>query len=153
MAAVPTEGGRVVLRLDPVAEAVGEARRYVRSALADFGRSDLEDSAVLGVSELVTNPAIHARTPFTVMVARTDVGAIRITVRDFSPALPRQRRYGLESITGRGLRQVESISTAWGVEQANDESGPGKVVWFEPGTDQEESAFADTDWLSQLGSP
>ncbi len=53
---------RSSLTLDPLAEAVSAARGYVRERLAEHGRLDLEDSAVLGVSELVTNATIHART-------------------------------------------------------------------------------------------
>lgn len=140
------------LSLDPIGEAVAAARRYVREALAQLGRSEAEYSALLGVSELVTNCAIHARTAITVTVTVTEIGALRITVRDFSPTLPMQRHYGLESTTGRGLRLVESISTRWGAERISDASGDGKVVWFEPAESTAATAFDNVDWLAELES-
>ena len=140
------------LALDPIGEAVAAARRYVSAALVQLGRPEVEHSALLGVSELVTNCAIHARTKLTVAVTVTATGTVRITVRDFSPALPLQRHYGLDSTTGRGLRLVESISTAWGIDQVNDESGDGKAVWFEPTVDMAATAFGSVDWLAELES-
>jgi len=140
------------LSLDPIGEAVAAARRYVTAALARLGRSEVQYSALLGVSELVTNSAIHARTKLTVAVAVTDTGALRITVRDFSPRLPLQRHYGVDSTTGRGLRLIESISTGWGIEQISDESGDGKAVWFEPTVDMAAKAFDSVDWLAELES-
>ncbi len=139
-----------MLTLDPLTEAVSAARRYVRAALEELGRPDLEDSALLGVSELVTNAAIHARTAMTVCVDPATGGTVRVTVRDFSPALPRQRRYGVESTMGRGLRLVESLSSAWGIEPVVDESGGGKAVWFEPLPEMTDRGFAETDWLAEL---
>ncbi len=153
MAGVRPKRGRAVLTLDPLAEAVGRARRYVRAALQDLGRLNLEESAALGVSELVTNAAIHARTAMTVTVTVTDNGSVRIAVRDYSPALPRQRRHGAESTTGRGLRLVESLSTAWGVDPVQDAAGGGKVVWFEPSVELTDSGFAETDWLALVEEP
>ncbi len=138
------------LTLDPLAEAVSAARRYVRERLAEHGRLDLEDSAVLGVSELVTNATIHARTRIELSVTPTGEGALRIAVRDFSAALPRQRQYGLDATTGRGLRLLESLSHRWGVDHIDDESGSGKVVWFEPAAEMTSSGFAQTDWLGEL---
>lgn len=140
---------RAPLRLDPLVEAVAAARRYVQAALASLGRTDLEDCAVLGVSELVTNSMIHARTRLTVAVEPTG-DTVRITVRDFSPVLPRQRHYGVEATTGRGLRLVESLSASWGVKHTRDAEGNGKAVWFEPLPDMTASGFSQTDWLAEL---
>ena len=140
------------LSLDPIGEAVAAARRYVTAALVQLGRSEVEYSALLGVSELVTNCAIHARTKLTVAVTATATGAVRITVRDFSPTLPLQRHYGVDSTTGRGLRLVESISTGWGIEQVSDASGDGKVVWFEPTVAMAATPFDSVDWLAELES-
>ncbi len=139
-----------MLRLDPLGEAVGAARRYVRGELARLGRPELEDSAVLAVSELVTNATIHARTPLTVVVTVEDRGTVRVTVRDFSPAPPSVRRYGVEATTGRGLRLVESVSSAWGVDEVPRDQGGGKAVWFEPSGDMTDSGFAERNWLADL---
>ncbi len=144
------DDGTAPLTLDPLAEAVATARRYVRAALTQLDRADLEDNAVLGVSELVTNATIHAQTPLTVTVVPTATGTVRITVRDFSAALPRQRRYGVEATTGRGLRLLESASSAWGVEHVSDDVGDGKAVWFEPAPELSADAFPEQDWLADL---
>ncbi len=144
------DGPPAPLTLDPLGQAVGAARRYVRSALADLGREDLEDSAVLGVSELVTNAAIHARTRVVVRLEPSDDGQIRVCVRDSSVAVPRQRHYDLDATTGRGLRLVESVSSAWGVELVDDDHGRGKVVWFIPAAQMSADGFAETDWLAEV---
>jgi hypothetical protein len=69
---------------------------------------------------------LHARTEFTIGVSRSGE-TVRVRVRDFSVVLPRQREYGTDSTTGRGMRLVASISSAWGVEP----EGGGKAVWFD----------------------
>ncbi|PPK92295.1 anti-sigma regulatory factor (Ser/Thr protein kinase) [Kineococcus xinjiangensis] len=120
------------LSLDPMAQAVSAARRYVRDALREFGAEELEESAELGISELVTNAVLHGRTPMTIALRRTDAGRIRVEVADRSPASPRQRRFDLSATTGRGLRLVESLSHDWGVDAVPPEQGGGKCVWFEP---------------------
>ena len=120
------------LSLDPMAQAVSEARRYVRRALGSIGAGELEESAELGVSELVTNAVLHGRTPMTIVVRRRAGGRVRVEVVDRSAAAPRQRRFDLSATTGRGLRLVESLSHDWGVEVVPAELGGGKCVWFEP---------------------
>lgn len=141
--------GRAVtppLSLDPMAQAVSEARRYVRRTLRALGAAELEESAELGVSELVTNAVLHARTAFTVAIRQMPSGRLRIEVTDRSPAAPRQQHFRLMSTTGRGLRLIESVSTAWGVEPLAPEIGPGKVVWFEPRETMSADAVAEADW-------
>ncbi|GAB7191915.1 hypothetical protein NUM3379_26230 [Kineococcus sp. NUM-3379] len=120
------------LSLDPMAQAVSAARRYVRRALRSIGADELEESAELGISELVTNAVLHGRTPMTITVRRTDLGRVRVEVSDMSPAPPRRRRFDLSATTGRGLRLVDSLSYDWGVDERGAGSGGGKTVWFEP---------------------
>ena len=120
------------LSLDPMAQAVSAARRYVRTALRRMGAEELEESAELGVSELVTNAVLHGRTPMTIVIRRTASGRVRVEVSDLSAAAPRQRRFDLAATTGRGLRLVQSLSHDWGVETVPPERGSGKTVWFEP---------------------
>ena len=138
------------LTLDRIGQAVGEARRYVRSALEAMGREDLEDSALLGVSELVTNAAIHARTQVVVRLERSDDGEIRVCVRDSSVAVPQQRHYDVDATTGRGLRLVASVSTGWGVDVVDDAAGRGKIVWFVPAAQMSADSFDEADWLAGL---
>ena len=118
------------LVLDPVADAVARARRHVRRALRDLDAVEVEDSAELAVSELVTNAVLHARTPLTLAVRATPAGGVRVEVADASPVPLRVRRLGAAATTGRGLLVVEALSSEWGVEPLP--AGPGKTVWFVP---------------------
>jgi hypothetical protein len=95
-------------------------------ALTDLGAAGASDDAVALVSELATNAVMHARSPYTVAVSR-DGDTVRVDVHDLSAVIPRQRGYGLDATTGRGLRLVATISSSWGIEA---ETG-GKAVWFE----------------------
>lgn len=103
----------------------GEARRFVLTALAESGVAGLSDTAMLLVSELVSNAVLHAGTPIQVVI-RIDKGGMRLEVHDGSAQLPVRKNYSNLSGTGRGLRMVERMATAWGVEPEPD---GGKVVW------------------------
>ncbi len=140
------------LDLDPDPGAVSTARRHVRRLLREAGAEELEETAELGVSELVTNAVLHARTTVTVTVRIAPGGAARIEVADSSDAAVQQRRFGPAASTGRGLRLVESISSAWGVEPLPPERDAGKVVWFQPVPDADAAgpeAQAE-DWAAEL---
>jgi anti-sigma regulatory factor (Ser/Thr protein kinase) len=89
----------------------------------------LNEAAELGVSELVTNACLHARTSITVAL-RVVKGAVRIEVSDDSPRQPQRRDVGLTTTTGRGLRLLSAYGT-WGVDVAID-GRIGKTVWFQP---------------------
>ena len=123
------------LTLSPLAQAVAMARHYVRDLLPSLGGEACQDNAQLAVSELVTNATLHARTSMTIDVARGQSGRIRISVRDGSPMIPQPRSYSRTSTTGRGLRLIEAVCTAWGVESLSESGGGGKVVWCEPALD------------------
>lgn len=121
------------LRLDVAASSVSAARSFVRSHVVALGGDEsAQDRAALLVSELVTNAVLHARTQALVSVELTagDVLAFMIAVADGSAARVRQRRYGPQESTGRGLRLVESLSAEWGVEPSQAISAAGKSVWF-----------------------
>jgi anti-sigma regulatory factor (Ser/Thr protein kinase) len=115
----------VDLPSDPVS--VSRARHLVRDLLDAHGvAGDELASALLAVSEIVTNAVIHAGTD--VHVAAELAGArLRVSVSDRSPELPERRDPELQSPSGRGLRLVEAVADRWGVERAGD----GKTVWFE----------------------
>ncbi|WP_432502838.1 ATP-binding SpoIIE family protein phosphatase [Kineococcus arenarius] len=138
------------LRLDPHPGAVSAARRHVRRTLRETGAGELEETAELGVSELVTNAVLHARTAVTVTVRLAPGGQVRIEVADSSEAHVQQRRFGPAAATGRGLRLVESISSAWGVEPLPPGRGPGKVVWFQPAPDAAGPELRAEDWAAEL---
>ncbi|QXE39191.1 ATP-binding protein [Streptomyces sp. GMY02] len=124
----PTGCG-VVLRWSRDPRCVGLARLELRKALADWGLSVLEDSAVLILSELLSNAGLHARvTPEQVIETRyfRSSGGLRIEVHDGSPDRPRPRTADPEASDGRGLLLVEALANEWGVAER---VGPGKVVW------------------------
>jgi anti-sigma regulatory factor (Ser/Thr protein kinase) len=118
------------LHLGPVPEASAQARRYVREALTAIGAISALDAAELGVSELVTNALVHARTAITVTVSVRDSGRIRIEVTDDSAGRPEARPSTLMQTTGRGLMLLSAYGD-WGVTTPLD-GRVGKTVWFEP---------------------
>ncbi len=138
------------LHLEPEAGAVSAARRHVRRVLRDAGAQELEEPAELGVSELVTNVVLHARTTATVSVRTAPGGRVRIEVADSSGTPVQERRFGPGAETGRGLRLVGSVSTAWGVEEPPVGGGPGKVVWFEPRPDAGGPGSPEEEWAADL---
>jgi anti-sigma regulatory factor (Ser/Thr protein kinase) len=87
------------------------------------------------VSELVTNAIKHGRPAITLQV-RLDAPGIDVAVRDEGPGTPVIDLEGPPNDypSGRGLRLVSAIASAWGVHHTDNT--PGKVVWFtlRPGT-------------------
>jgi PAS domain S-box-containing protein len=118
-------------RLPPRPSSVAEARQLVRALLADAHRDDMVETAVLLVSEIVTNALLHAGTAIDVSASMGDTG-LRVEVGDGSLHLPMRRNYAATSGTGRGLRLLEEMVDEWGVSRRRH----GKTVWFRlSGTD------------------
>lgn len=120
----------------PDSSSVPAARRFVVQTLLDWQLPAAAEAAELLVSEVCTNAVLHARTAYTVEVVRDDFGdgdVVRIRVVDASSSLPRQRSYGSDSATGRGIRLVDTLSLRWGVERQTGAGGgvAGKVVFFD----------------------
>jgi anti-sigma regulatory factor (Ser/Thr protein kinase)/anti-anti-sigma regulatory factor len=117
------------LRLAPTATAAAAARLYVRDVLQYWRLAlpgqDVIDRAELLADELVTNAVVHARTALQLRLElRGDL--LQIGVHDASPRLLRLVPDDPEGEGGRGLRLVEQLSAAWGVQRGRD---GGKVVW------------------------
>lgn len=106
---------------------VPTARHFVESVLSGWGLPELGWTAAMLTSELATNATLHAGTSFRVRVLRTGEATVRLEVSDTSLRLPQQRHHSATSTTGRGLRIVGELSTAWGVQASED----GKTVWVE----------------------
>ncbi|OIJ98380.1 SpoIIE family protein phosphatase [Streptomyces colonosanans] len=108
-----------------VPEAVRHARRFTRRTLRAWGVREEPDTALLVVSELVTNALVHTdgrvRLDLTLLNHR-----LRIAVADSSPRTPvKPPSIGWEATGGRGILLVEAMSASWG---ALPVSG-GKQVW------------------------
>lgn len=136
------------LDLPPTTDSVPTARRFVREALR--GCNVDIDTAMLLVSEVVTNAVLHARSDILLSVHDPAPGAerVRIEVHDGSPVTPRRHTYTALSATGRGLRLLEQLAEDWGVESQVD----GKSVWFDVGPPSEEAwatAFEVDDLLKE----
>jgi anti-sigma regulatory factor (Ser/Thr protein kinase) len=103
---------------------VAAARRFVRDVLRDQSR-DLLDAVELMASELATNAIHHAQTSFELAIEDAQ-GQIRVEVRDTGQGRPVPRSPAPHDRTGRGLRIVEAMSDAWGIDWGSH----GKTVWF-----------------------
>ncbi|MEV0039242.1 ATP-binding protein [Streptomyces sp. NPDC050804] len=125
--------GAVVLRWSSHPSCVGLARMELRKVLANWGLSELEDSASLVVSELLANAVRHGRVSSGREIETRFVprfGAVRIEVCDSSPCRPAVRGLDPDALDGRGLILVAALADEWGVGE-RDDGAPGKVVWAE----------------------
>ncbi|HYD09993.1 MAG TPA: response regulator [Acidimicrobiales bacterium] len=104
---------------------IRRVRRFVEDCCREWSCEDRIDDALLVVSELATNAAVHAGTTYLVTVRRR-LGALRLDVFDGSEDAPELRGPDRDSEGGRGLYLVSAMSAAWGVEKR---LGGGKLVW------------------------
>lgn len=114
----------ITRRFPRTALAPGHARRFVAEVLTGWDCPELVDEGMLVVSELATNALAHARSGFTVSLARVD-GVVRIAVGDVATGPPRPRPCNSTSSTGRGLPLVAGFAACWG----HGLQPGGKVVW------------------------
>jgi hypothetical protein len=111
--------------LPPRPESVAVTRGFILDLLVEHDLLHLADDVLLVASELASNAARHARTPFTVMLeGLTD--SVRLTVSDKSAALPVRSEMPVMETTGRGLNVVSYYSRDWGVRR---DGATGKAVW------------------------
>jgi anti-sigma regulatory factor (Ser/Thr protein kinase) len=116
---------RTTLPPHPTSPAAG--RRFVADVLWQRGfATAVIDDAVLLTSEAVTNAVVHAGTPIDVVVT-VDAAMARIEVHDGQPDLPVARDPAPDDASGRGLRVIEALAEAWGVQHSVD----GTCLWFE----------------------
>ncbi|MGW0548554.1 ATP-binding SpoIIE family protein phosphatase [Streptomyces altiplanensis] len=111
-------------------ERIAAARQQLRDLLHDWADAEQLDSAVLMVSEMVTNVLVHTDGDALLVAEATgEPGArrLRVEVADSSDELPHKRRPGEMASSGRGLILMEMLADTWGV----DPRGEGKCIWFE----------------------
>ncbi|MFJ3836349.1 SpoIIE family protein phosphatase [Streptomyces sp. NPDC054904] len=109
---------------------IAGARRQIQEFLHDWADPDQVDSAVLMVSEMVTNVLVHTDgDALLVAEAAGDPGTrrLRVEVADGSDELPHKRQPGEMASSGRGVLLMEMLADVWGV----DPRGEGKSIWFE----------------------
>ncbi|MEU0195821.1 ATP-binding protein, partial [Streptomyces afghaniensis] len=124
------KGDTATWRLPARYDAPARARAQVSALLRQWRtRDDIRDSAVLLVSELVTNAVRFATGPITVRLIRAGHGLL-CEVGDTGNGRPCLRRGGPLDDGGRGLDIVHRLTTRWGVRWTDT----GKVVWAEVAT-------------------
>ena len=111
-------------------ERVAVARQQLRELLHDWDSQDQVDSAVLLLSEMLTNVLVHTDADALLAAeVRGETGErrMRVEVTDTSDDLPHKRRPGELASSGRGLVLIELLADSWGVAP----QGEGKTIWFE----------------------
>lgn len=102
------------------------ARRFVAGVLASWRFDELQDSAELLVSELVTNAIVHAHSSVELAV-HLRPARVRVEVIDTARDHVRRRDAKDDEQSGRGMALIEALAVAWGI----DSLLAGKSVWFE----------------------
>lgn len=147
-------------------ERVAVARQQLRELLHDWTSADQVDSAVLLLSEMLTNVLVHTDADALLLAEvrggrsgavgpdgpdRQGRRRVRVEVTDTSDDLPHKRRPGELASSGRGLMLIELLANAWGV----DPRGEGKSIWFElyeasdgPGGDSSDGPGVDSSGVS-----
>jgi CheY-like chemotaxis protein len=115
------------LDLPQVPTSVAMARRFVASTVTGWNLAPVLDDALLIASELATNAVTHASSACRIRLSLTDT-TLRIDVSDAGTGTPEPQPESLTEEHGRGLRLIDALSTAWGLEVI---PGHGKMVWAE----------------------
>jgi anti-sigma regulatory factor (Ser/Thr protein kinase) len=88
---------------------------------------NVDDDALLLISELVTNAALHAPGPITVhLLADHPTRTLYCAVADTSPHLPQPRMARPDDEHGRGLLLLAAIAADHGWHRTSN----GKITWF-----------------------
>ena len=119
-------GRNLRMTLQTTSHAVGLARQATRDTLAAWRLACVEETAVLLVSELVTNAVRHARGTHAIALELQTAGTwLRIEVHDADPRWPRPRTPAGFDESGFGFMLVDAMAGKWGVR----DTATGKAVW------------------------
>jgi anti-sigma regulatory factor (Ser/Thr protein kinase) len=124
------EGTERILRLalPSDASAVRLARQVTRDALATWHLGQLEEAAVLLVSELVTNAVRHARDTGAIGLELASTSTrLRVEIQDGDPSWRQMDSLADSDESGFGFLLVDSLSDRWGLRRVC----AGKAVWAE----------------------
>lgn len=115
------------VRAEPAA--VSAARGFLRTTLEAWGVDpELTESAVLCLSEVVTNAVVHAHAGCVVRASLAD-GVLTTTVQDSGAPDPGPADPSADPLRvhGYGLQVLDALASRWGCR-----SGPsGTTVWFD----------------------
>jgi serine/threonine-protein kinase RsbW len=119
---------RLQLTLPACGLPVRLARQVTREALAAWGLGHVEETAVLLVSELVTNAVRHATSTDAITLELEVVHTwLRIEAYRSRPGLALPRTTGEFDESGYEFALVDSLADRWGVR----ETVTGKTAWAE----------------------
>jgi anti-sigma regulatory factor (Ser/Thr protein kinase) len=115
----------ITLPAEPASAA--RAREFVRMLLRGSRHRQLEDAALLCVTELVANVSVHTCALECVVTIVDRPEHLLIEVADRSGGQPVMETAFPRGDHGRGLRIVDALAGDWGVRE---EVGAGKCVWL-----------------------
>lgn len=111
-------------RFSHSSRSVTDARRFAAEALPGAPAETLDVVALL-VTELASNSVRHTDSGFEVTITSSG-REIRVEATDRGEGRPQMRSPAPTDPSGRGLRIIDMLSAAWGVEPRPK----GKTVWF-----------------------
>lgn len=120
----PVRARTTIDRVDP--RAARAARDFIGEHVSDPRLAELRETAVLLVSEVVTNALRHTHGSIELALWRFP-DRIRVEVGDETSRSPVAGGIDLLAESGRGVPLMDALSDRWGTSP----HGEGKVVWFE----------------------
>jgi PAS domain S-box-containing protein len=106
-------------------ESAALTRGFTAGVLEGAGWHEQVDTAVLLVSELVTNAVRHACGPCALVVTFVD-DVVELCVEDGDRRVPSPRAAGVLDESGRGILLLGALAENWGVRLLPE----GKGIWF-----------------------
>ena len=113
------------LELAATPESAAAARGFTAGVLGSAGWDRQVDTAVLLVSELVTNAVRHGNPPYTLVIAVGE-DEVELSVEDADPSMPTVRDGDALAEEGRGFVLIGALAAEWGVRPML----AGKAAWF-----------------------